>query len=240
MLIIPAIDLKDNKCVRLFKGLESEVIIYHDDPVEMARYWEEQGSRQLHIIDLDGAFGKKDNMKIIKKILSEVDMDVQVGGGIRSLEKAERLFEIGVERLIIGTLAIKEPNFVQELSDKIGGEHVCVALDYRGESVLIKGWTEKTALNVFNAANLMESKGAKWILFTSQEADGTLEGISRSQVELTGKMVKKTSLKIIAAGGITTLKDLEKLHDVGVAGIVIGKALYEKRIDIKEAFKKYP
>ncbi|MHA1750482.1 MAG: HisA/HisF-related TIM barrel protein, partial [Promethearchaeota archaeon] len=92
MLIIPAIDLKDNKCVRLFKGMESEVTIYHDDPVEMARYWEEQGSRQLHIIDLDGAFGKKDNMKIIKKILSEVDMDVQVGGGIRSLEKAERLF----------------------------------------------------------------------------------------------------------------------------------------------------
>ncbi|NHI94985.1 MAG: 1-(5-phosphoribosyl)-5-[(5-phosphoribosylamino)methylideneamino]imidazole-4-carboxamide isomerase [Candidatus Lokiarchaeota archaeon] len=239
MLIIPAIDLKDGKCVRLFKGIESNVKVYDEDPIKMARYWQDQGSKQLHIIDLDGAFGKGDNLPVIKNIITQVDMQIQVGGGIRTLKKAENLFEIGIDRLIIGTSAMKDPKFVQHLVDSIGGEHVCVALDFRDESVLIKGWTEKTTMNVFDAAKLMESKGARWMLFTSQEADGTLEGISSTQLEITKKMVQKSTLKVIAAGGITTLEDLNKLNQIGVAGSVIGKALYENKLDIKEAFKKF-
>jgi len=240
MLVIPAIDLKDGKCVRLFKGIESQVKVYDEDPIKVARYWQDQGSKQLHIIDLDGAFGNPDNVNVIKSMVKEVDMEIQVGGGIRTFEKAKGLFDIGVDRLIVGTSAMKDPEFVQKLSDDLGGNHVCVALDFREEKVLIKGWTEETSMNVFDAAKLMESKGAEWILFTSQEADGTLEGISSSQLDITKRMVQKTSLKVIAAGGITSLDDLDKLYNVGVAGSVIGKALYEKKIDIKEAFKKYP
>ncbi len=239
MLIIPAIDLKNNKCVRLFKGMEQEVTVYHENPLEMAYYGQDQGSKELHIIDLDGAFGSGDNLNVIKEIISKVDMNIQVGGGIRSIEKAEKLYEMGVNRLIIGTSAIKDPNFVSTITEKIGGDHICIALDFRGEDVLIKGWTEKTALNVFKAANLMTERGAKWILFTSQEADGTLEGISNSQLEITKRMVASTSLKVIAAGGITSIQDIEKLHEINVAGLVIGKALYEKKFDIKDAFKKF-
>jgi len=239
MLIIPAIDLKDSKCVRLFKGMENEVTVYHENPIEMAYFWRDQGSKELHIIDLDGAFGSGDNMDIIKEIASKVDMNIQVGGGIRSLEKAEKLYEMGINRLIIGTSAIKDPTFVRSVADKIGGQHVCVALDFRGEDVLIKGWTEKTTLNVFEAAELMKKRGAEWILFTSQEADGTLEGISDSQLDITKRMVESTSLKVIAAGGITSMKDIEKLRDINVAGLVIGKALYENKFDIKDAFEKF-
>lgn len=239
MLIIPAIDLKDSKCVRLFKGMENEVTVYHENPIEMAYYWRDQGSKELHIIDLDGAFGSGDNMDIIKDIALKVDMNIQVGGGIRSLEKAEKLYEMGIDRLIIGTSAIKDPNFIHSVADKIGGQHVCVALDFRGEEVLIKGWTEKTTLNVFEAAELMKERGAEWILFTSQEADGTLEGISDSQLEITKRMVESTSLKVIAAGGITSIKDIRKLREINVAGLVVGKALYENKFDIKDAFKKF-
>ncbi|MHA1315609.1 MAG: 1-(5-phosphoribosyl)-5-[(5-phosphoribosylamino)methylideneamino]imidazole-4-carboxamide isomerase [Candidatus Helarchaeota archaeon] len=239
MIVIPAIDIKDRKCVRLFKGMEDRVTVYHENPLDAAFYFQEQGATALHIVDLNGAFGSGENLEIIKKIASSIDMKIQVGGGIRSLEKAEKLCSWGIERIIIGTKAIKEPDFVKDLVDHIGKQRVCVAVDYRGETVLIKGWKEASSWNIFEYARLLEEKNAGWILFTHSEADGTLDGISQQQLEITKKMVEKTKIPIIAAGGIAGIEDLENLERIGCAAAVTGKAIYENKLNLREIFTRF-
>ena len=239
MLVIPAIDIKDKKCVRLFKGQESQVTVYHENPLDAASFFQEMGSKELHIVDLNGAFGSGENSEIIKHIIHSVDMKVQIGGGIRSLERAEEVFSWGANRLIVGTKAIMDPEFVVDLVDRIGKEHVCVAVDYEGETVLVKGWKEASSWNIFDFAKLLEKRRAGWILFTHSQADGTLDGISKEQLETTKRMTDTIQIPIIAAGGIAGLEDLTNLEHIGCAAAVTGKAIYENRFDLEEIFRKF-
>lgn len=239
MLVIPAIDIKDRKCVRLFQGLESEVTVYHEDPLEAAQFLLSKGARYLHIVDLNGAFGTGENTSIIREIVSSIDLKVQVGGGIRSIKRAEEIYSLGVDRLIVGTKAIKEPDFVQDLVDRIGKQHVCVAVDFQGETVLVKGWKEASQWKVLDFAKVLEEKNAGWILFTHSQADGTLKGVLKEQLDITKKLVKTTSIPIIAAGGVASIEDLINLEQVGCAAAVTGKAIYEKKLNLEEIFERF-
>ncbi|MFX0137122.1 MAG: 1-(5-phosphoribosyl)-5-[(5-phosphoribosylamino)methylideneamino]imidazole-4-carboxamide isomerase [Candidatus Hodarchaeota archaeon] len=236
MLIIPAVDIREGKCVRLYKGIEDQITKYFDSPVEAAQFWADQGASLIHIIDLDSALGLGENLDVIKKIINQVPAKFEIGGGIRTLGKAEKIFSWGAERIIVGTKAIKEPDFIQKLEKLIGKSHIMVALDYRKDKVLINGWKTSTSYNVFEFAKKMEEKGAGWILFSSAEADGTLTG---PNLKATAQMVQSTLLPVIAAGGISSINDIEALKNTKVAGIVTGKAIYEGKLDLKEALKRF-
>lgn len=236
MLIIPAVDIREGKCVRLYKGIGNKITEYFDNPVEAAQFWADQGASIIHIIDLDAALGVGENINIIKDIIDTVTAQFEIGGGIRTMEKAEMIYSWGAEKIIIGTKAIKDPNFIQMLADRIGKSHLMVALDYRQSKVLVEGWKTSTSYNVYEFAKNIENKGAGWILFSSAEADGTLTG---PNVEATSKMVRSISIPIIAAGGISSIKDIEALEKTGVAGVVTGKAIYEGKLDLKEALRRF-
>jgi phosphoribosylformimino-5-aminoimidazole carboxamide ribotide isomerase len=234
MQVIPAIDLQNGRCVRLFKGLQDTGKIYSEDPLEMLYYWEGLGAELVHIIDLDGAFGKKDNKDLIKAMISAATSRIEVGGGIRSLYSAIDLYSWGVERVIVGTAAVKDSSFVSKLASEIGSKHLMVALDYRGENVLIKGWEESTEFNIYDIGNIMAQEGAGWILFSSAEDDGTLGGPDVSTID---KFSKRIHIPVIAAGGVSTLADVKQVASTNAAGLVIGKALYEKRFSYSEALE---
>ncbi|MHA1230147.1 MAG: 1-(5-phosphoribosyl)-5-[(5-phosphoribosylamino)methylideneamino]imidazole-4-carboxamide isomerase [Candidatus Helarchaeota archaeon] len=234
MIVIPAIDLHKGKCVRLLKGKLENVKVYYENPLDVARLFIELGVKVLHIVDLDGAFGIGNNYEIIKNIINLKSFEIQVGGGIRSIEKAEELYSLGVDRVICGTAAIKDPEFVIKLVDSIGSKHVMVALDHRDGKILIKGWQEDTKLDVFNIAKKMENKGAGSILFTSAAVDGTLMG---PDIENIKKLVNTVKIPVIAAGGIGNLEDLKKIEATGAYGVVVGKAIYEGKIKLDEALK---
>ncbi|MHA1269258.1 MAG: 1-(5-phosphoribosyl)-5-[(5-phosphoribosylamino)methylideneamino]imidazole-4-carboxamide isomerase [Candidatus Helarchaeota archaeon] len=231
MWIIPAIDLLDGKCVRLLQGRYENKTIYYENPLDAASKFIDLGVKILHIVDLNGAYGKGDNINIIKKIIKMTTAEIQVGGGIRSIEKAERLYSLGVERVICGTAAIKNPDFVPDLVNRIGSKHLMVALDHRNGKVLVHGWQNDTDIDVFDLAKKMEKKGAGFILFSSADVDGTLLG---PDVVNTLKMVDSINIPVIAAGGISSHKDIENIRTTGVFGIVIGKAIYEGKINLKE------
>ena len=232
MQVIPAIDLQNGKCVRLFKGLEDQSTIYSEDPIEMLYYWENLGAEMIHIIDLNGAFGEKDNLKIIKQMLEVATSRIEVGGGIRTFEKAVDLYSLGVERVIVGTAAVRDISLVSKLATEIGSNHLVIALDYRAEKVLTNGWTKSTDLNVFELGKIMEDKGAGWILFSAAESDGTLEGPDIPSIK---HMAQSISIPLIAAGGISSLNDIKKVITTNAAALVIGKALYEKKFSYSEA-----
>ncbi|MHA1377350.1 MAG: 1-(5-phosphoribosyl)-5-[(5-phosphoribosylamino)methylideneamino]imidazole-4-carboxamide isomerase [Candidatus Helarchaeota archaeon] len=236
MLIIPAVDIREGKCVRLYKGIEDRITKYFDNPVDAAEFWANKGASIIHIIDLDSALGLGENLDIIKRIIKDVPAKFEIGGGIRTLEKAEKISSWGAERVIIGTKAVKEPDFVSILAERIGSAHIMVALDFRKDKVLVNGWKTSTTYNVYEFAKIIEEKGAGWILFSSADADGTLTG---PNLDATAKMVQSTSLPIIAAGGISSIQDIEALEKTGVAGIVTGKAIYEGKIDLRDVFKKF-
>ncbi len=234
MQVIPAIDLQNGKCVRLFKGIEEKSTVYSEDPVEMLYYWENLGAEIIHIIDLDGAFGKKNNLNIIKRMLEVATSRIEVGGGIRTFKNAVELYSLGVERIIVGTAAVKNFALVSELASEIGSRHLVIALDYRAEKVLTNGWTKSTNLNVFELGKVMKDKGAGWILFSSVESDGTLEGPDISSIE---QMVNSINIPLIAAGGISSLSDIKTVTKTNAAALVIGKALYEKKFSYSEALE---
>jgi len=232
--LIPAIDLQNGKCVRLFKGLQGTEKIYADDPLKMLYYWEDLGAEFIHIVDLDGAFGKNDNRELIKLMVESAISRIEVGGGIRTIESALELYSWGVERIIVGTAAVKDFSFVSRLVAEIGSMHVMVALDHRAEKILIKGWKESTDLNIYKIGKIMEEKGAGWILLSSAEYDGTLEGPDISSIDQFSKSIK---IPVIAAGGISSLEDIKKVAMTNASGIIIGKALYEKHFSYSEALE---
>ncbi|MHA1752868.1 MAG: 1-(5-phosphoribosyl)-5-[(5-phosphoribosylamino)methylideneamino]imidazole-4-carboxamide isomerase [Candidatus Helarchaeota archaeon] len=235
MLIIPAIDIQNGKCVRLLKGNLDYLKIYYDDPLVPAKLFVEAGAKAIHIVDLDGAYGKGNNYKIIKQIIDSCPVEIQVGGGIRSIEKVEELYSLGVERIICGTAAINNPEFVRDVVDLIGPKHIMIALDHRNGELLTHGWQENTKLNVFEIAKEIERNGAGFILFSSADVDGTLLG---PDIKNTRKMVNSIKIPVIAAGGISSIKDISEIEKTGVYGVVIGKAIYEKNINLKELLKK--
>ncbi len=231
MQIIPAVDLREGKCVRLTKGKPGTEETYYDDPVDAARYWQEQGAPTIHIIDLDAALGLGDNVDIIKRIVNEVDAEFQVGGGIRDVKKAVTLHSYGVERVIIGTSAVKNPEMITELKEKIGSKHIMVALDHVQGKVAIKGWRDISKFDAFDLAKDMEETGAGSILFTAVERDGMLTG---PDIENTEKMVHSVNIPVVAAGGIGKIADVIALNRTRVYGAVIGKAFYRNRFTFTE------
>lgn len=237
MLVIPAIDLRDGRCVRLVQGEISSEIVYSDEPVEVARMWEDIGAPRLHLVDLDGAFaGKPKNLGIIQEILGAVKIPLQVGGGIRSLEAVEKILKMGVDRVILGTAAIHSRELVAKCVEEFG-EHVAVGIDSRDGLVAIEGWESTVEMTVDQLAEEIAALGIKRIIFTDTRRDGTLRG---PNLEATKKLAETSGLKVIASGGVSSIEDLYQLKELeisGVEGIIMGKALYSGAVHLKEALQ---
>jgi len=235
MLVIPAIDLREGKCVRLVEGRLDRETIYSNDPVAVAALWQAQGARMLHLVDLDGAFsGSPKNLDIIKEILDAVNIPVQVGGGIRNMQAVELLLELGATRVILGTAAILKPELVSEACARYG-DAVLVGIDGRNGRVAIEGWGLTVDKGTIELAREMKSLGIKRVVFTDIRRDGTLQG---PNLEATGELARATGLKVIASGGVSTADDLrllKKLEPLGVDSVIMGKALYAGTVSITEA-----
>lgn len=236
MLIYPAIDLIDGACVRLSQGDYSKQKIYSQNPLEIARNFEDAGATMLHIVDLDGAkIGRPVNFETIKMICRGTLLSVQVGGGIRRIEDAEKLFKIGVDRIIIGTSATCDSGFIKELIRKYGYERIIVSVDARKDKVLTDGWVQDSGKTLNNFLIELKKSGVRNIIFTDIESDGMLFGPNISSV----KKVLKSGLNVIVAGGVSSEKNLEELAAAGPTGAIIGKALYEGLIDLPQAIAKF-
>ena len=225
--MIPAIDIHNGKCVRLTQGLIESRTVYYENPLDVLKFWEGEGAERLHIVDLDGAFGSGSNYKLIKEMVLKTSIKLQVGGGIRSIESAVKLKNIGVDRIVIGTAALKNPDFIEKLSDSVEKGSIIVAIDMKNNKPAIEGWTETIDSDIFKSAQLMEKNGADYILFSSVESDGTFSG---PDLINTKKMTETVKIPIIAAGGVRNIDDVINLKEIGVEGVIIGKAFYENRM----------
>lgn len=237
MIIIPAIDLKEGQCVRLRQGIMEDSTVYSDNPVEVAKRWEHMGADIIHVVDLDGAIaGKPVNHKIIKDITESVEIRIQVGGGIRNLKTVEEYINIGVYRIVLGTIAVKNPLLVEDACNSYPGQ-IAVGIDAKDGMVAIKGWTEKTEEKATEFATELEDLGVSIIIYTDISRDGMLTGPNISAVK---EMAMSLSIPIIASGGVSSIDDLLALHaleDFGVEGAIVGKALYTGDIDLKKALE---
>jgi phosphoribosylformimino-5-aminoimidazole carboxamide ribotide isomerase len=229
MEVIPAIDISDGKCVRLYKGKKGTEKVYFEDPLEALDFWIEKGAKRLHFVDLDGAWGSIKNKELLNRMIHKASgqVKIQIGGGIRTIDAAIKLVEEGVDRVIIGTLAVNNPEIVNILANKIGSERIIVALDYKQDKIATHGWTEQTDKDPFSFGKNIEELGAGFILFSSVEADGAFIGPDLKNVE---KMVKSVKIPVYAAGGVRNEEDIIQLQKVGVHGVIVGKAFYEKKI----------
>ena len=233
MELIPAIDLIDGKCVRLYQGDYSKETVYADDPVEVALRWESLGANHIHIVDLDGArSGRPENIEVVKRIVNAVKVPVQMGGGIRSLDSARRIIQAGVQRVMLGTVAVRDPDIVSAACAELGSEAVVVAIDSKDGKVAVSGWTSASDMMATELIASMMEAGVRTFLCTDISRDGTLTGpnytLMRDLVEVAGEGV-------IAAGGIASMEHIQGLVQVGVGGAVIGKALYTGDMDLTEA-----
>jgi phosphoribosylformimino-5-aminoimidazole carboxamide ribotide isomerase len=237
MLIIPAIDLKDGKCVRLKQGLMEESTIFSESPREVAKQWTDLGARRLHLVDLNGAFaGKPVNESVIKAIVKEVDgvIPIQLGGGIRNLDTVEKYLNNGVDYIIIGTAAVKNPGFLHEACYAFPGQ-IIVGLDAKEGEVAIDGWAKLTGHNVIELAKKFEGYGVEAIIYTDIGRDGMLNGLN---IEATEKLAEALSIPVIASGGVANLEDIRNLCSIaysGVSGAITGRAIYEGTLDFKAA-----
>ena len=238
MLLIPAIDLKDGKCVRLRQGRMEDETIFADDPLDMAQRWVDAGARRLHLVDLNGAFaGQPVNTQAIRRIADAFpEVPIQVGGGIRDEDTVQLYLEAGVQYVIIGTKAVSAPHFVNDLCLEFPG-HIIVGLDAKDGKVAIDGWSKLSNHDVIDMAQHFERDGVEAIVYTDISRDGMMQGVN---VEATVKMASEISTPVIASGGISTLDDIKALRAVeeeGIMGAIIGRALYEGSIDLAEAQK---
>jgi phosphoribosylformimino-5-aminoimidazole carboxamide ribotide isomerase len=235
MIVIPAIDLKEGKCVRLLQGRKEDVTIYSDDPVSMAEHWVNLGAELLHVVDLDGAFsGEQRNLDTVKAIREAIHIPIEVGGGIRSIDRIEMLVSLGVERTILGTSAARDPEMVREACKRFPGR-VFIGIDAKDGKVAVKGWEEVTELDAVAFAKKMESYGAAGIIYTDIARDGMLTG---PNIAAMSKMVQEVTIPVIASGGVSNLDDIKNLSQVkNLWGVITGKALYAESLDLKEAIK---
>ncbi len=236
MIIYPAIDLLNKKCVRLTKGNYDLVTVYSDNPMSFAREWDKAGAQYLHIVDLDGARdGNAINLPIIKQIVSEVNIPIQTGGGIRSLKRIKELLNCGVSRVIIGTKAVKDQTFVKQ-AIALYGEKIVIGIDAKDGYVAIDGWKVTSNFKAIEFAKMMEEIGVKTIIYTDIARDGMMLG---PNIKAMKEMVDSTNMKIIASGGVSKRSDLDELVPTNVQGVIIGKALYEKTIKLNEVSNAY-
>lgn len=235
MIIYPAIDIKGGKCVRLVQGRASEETVFGNDPVQMAKSWEDQGAQYLHVVDLDGAFdGQSPNEAIIREISKTVSIPVQLGGGIRTVEKIQRyLDEYCISRVILGTAAVEDPALVKEAANKYGNR-IVVGIDAKQGRAAIKGWVQETDIAAADLALNMKALGIDTIIYTDIAKDGMMSGPNLKETE---EMIHKTGMNIIASGGISRLEDLENIKKIGASGLIVGKALYTGAIQLSDALK---
>ena len=232
MEIIPAIDLKGGKCVRLYQGDYSKETIFSHDPVATALKWQEQGAQRLHLVDLDGAAaGEVRNTKAIEEIVKNTSLAVELGGGIRRSEVVEQLIKLGVQRVILGTVAVEQLELTKRIIKRFG-EAIVVGIDARDSYVTTHGWMKISTMTVLELSSMMAAIGARRIIYTDVKRDGTL---TEPNYEVTAELVKSLNIPVIASGGISAPDHIRKLAALGVEGAIIGRALYTGDIDLKEA-----
>jgi phosphoribosylformimino-5-aminoimidazole carboxamide ribotide isomerase len=235
MLIMPAVDIKNGKCVQLVQGKPGTEQIVIENPEIVAEDWENKGAKILHVINLDGAFGNSSkNLDVVKKILNTVSIPVQLGGGIRTIEDAENLLNIGIEKVILGTMAVESPEKVEKLAKEYGSSRIIVALDSKEGNVVVKGWTEKTEKSAPELGVELQKRGAGGILFTNVDVEGLMKGFNINPLL---ELLKAVDIPVIYSGGVTSLNDIEELSATNVYGVVIGSALYKGEINFEDTLK---
>lgn len=235
MIIYPAVDILDGRCVRLRQGRYDEVTNYDDDPVAAALNWEAEGAQFMHVVDLNGAAdGVPKNIKVIEKIASALRIPIQVGGGVRDLPTLEILFELGISRIVLGTSLIVSPQFIEEAC-LLYGDRLVAGLDAHEGKIAISGWTQRTERGVIGVAKELEGLGISRIIFTDIAVDGTQSGLNLEAIE---SLAKEVMIPIIASGGVAALEDIERLkayEALGIDGVIIGRALYENAFTLPQA-----
>ena len=235
MILFPAIDIRNGRCVRLTEGKFECETVFAEDPAEMAVRWADAGAEYLHVVDLDGALaGQSSNTEVIKRILAKVKMPVQVGGGIRTLANIENMLALGVPRVILGSVAVRDPELVRAACQKFPGQ-VVVGIDAKNGEVAVEGWGIGGGIGAIELAKKMAAVGVEHIIFTDISRDGMLSGVN---VEATAELAKASGVKVIASGGVSSLADIKALqaHEAdGIEGCIVGKAIYTGALDLKEA-----
>jgi phosphoribosylformimino-5-aminoimidazole carboxamide ribotide isomerase len=237
MLIIPAIDLQNGKCVRLAQGRKESATVYDGDPINVAKNFERAGAQMLHIVDLDAAFsdGASPNRSLLREILSAIEIPVQFGGGLRTLDDVKEVIGLGVARAVVGTLAVESPETLKELVRIFGGDRVAVGIDAKDGEVMVRGWEQRGKIRAVELAHLVAKAGAERIIYTDITRDGMLAGLNLEQTLL---LARESGLKVTASGGVSSLEDIKRLKQLiafGIDSVIVGKALYEGRFTLKEA-----
>ena len=234
MIILPAIDLYDKKVVRLLHGDYKKMTVYSENPLEIAREFESSGAKYIHLVDLEGAkFGTTPNIAVIEEISKNTSLSIEIGGGIRSMDTIERYLSIGVEKVILGTVAVDNEEFLDKALEKYG-EHIAVGADVKDGFIAVKGWTEKSNVNLEDFMKKMQSKGVKNVICTDISKDGAMNG---TNLELYSELSKKYSLDITASGGVSSIEDIKRLKEMNVYAAIIGKAYYTGAVDLREALE---
>lgn len=233
-MVIPAVDIKNGKCVQLVQGKPGTEQVILEDPVKIACQWEDKGARMIDVIDLGGALGETNNLEIVREIRDSVSVPIQMGGGIRTKDDALNLLEMDINRIILGTIAMENPEVVPELSNSFGKKKIMVALDSKDSQVVVRGWTEKTDKTAPEMGKFFENMGAGGILFTNVDYEGLMKGFSIKPLE---ELLSAVKIPVIYSGGVSTLEDVNKLSKTRAAGVVIGSALYKGNIIFEQALK---
>lgn len=236
MLVIPAIDLKNGQCVRLLQGRKSDVTVYNDDPIAVAKEFELAGAQMIHVVDLDGAFNSTDspNREVVKEIVESVTVPIEVGGGLRTMEDMQDLSDAGVARLVLGTVAAESPESLKAFVDRFSLK-ICVGIDARDGRVMSRGWETATATMAIDLARIVADCGVKRIIYTDIARDGTLTG---PNIEQTLAVVQAANISVTASGGVSSLDDIKRLRDLDdprLDSVIVGKALYEGKFKLEEA-----
>lgn len=232
MKIFPAIDIEDGHCVRLKQGKIEDLTVYGDDPVKMALKWEKEGAKQLHVVDLDGAFkGNGENKEIIGKMAKAISIPIEVGGGIRTEQAIKEYLDMGVYRVIIGSKAAASPYFAIRAAKDYGPDHIAVSIDAKGDEVATHGWVDGSSRKVMTFAETLLSHGVNTIIYTDISRDGMLVG---PNMDMMARLQALKGIHLIASGGVSGAEDLRKLAELGVYGAITGKALYEGKVTMKE------
>jgi phosphoribosylformimino-5-aminoimidazole carboxamide ribotide isomerase len=238
MIIFPAIDLKNGKCVRLEQGKFDNVKVFNEDPVAVAKEFEAKGAEYIHLVDLDGAVeGELVNRTVIENIVKSVKIPCELGGGIRTIERIEELLNLGLARVILGTIAIKNPELTKEAVAKFGGEKVVIGIDAKKGKVAINGWLDVTEKDVVELIKEMESIGVKTVIYTDIEKDGMMQGISLDSVK---RILEQTDINMVVSGGVTSIEDINHLVELKnskIEGVITGKAIYEGKLNLEEAIR---
>jgi phosphoribosylformimino-5-aminoimidazole carboxamide ribotide isomerase len=235
MVIIPAIDLKNGLCVRLLQGRKSEMTVYSEDPVEVARAFAAAGAEMIHVVDLDGAFNEAEspNRAVVRRIVDAVDVEIQFGGGVRSLEDVQKLCNAGVARVVLGTVAAEEPSRLRDFVTSFGSK-ICVGIDARDGRVMTRGWETATPLMAVDLARSVAECGVERIIYTDIARDGALVG---PNIDQTLAVARSANVRVTASGGVSNLDDINRLRDAGVDSVIVGKALYEGKFKLEEAIQ---